>query len=62
MYHNGDKTNIINIRGLKIFLKFQTFIMIQAFMMNGFPSYKMDSVDKPNGFNEDPERANRMVV
>ena len=31
-------------------------------MMNAFPSYKMDSVDKPNGFNEDPERANRMVM
>ena len=62
MNHNGDKTNVINIRGLKIFLKFQTFIMMQAFMMNAFPKYKMDSIDKPNGFNEDPERANRMVV
>lgn len=36
--------------------------MMQAFMSNAFPSYKMDSLDKPNGFNEDPERANRMVV
>ena len=62
MAPDGDKTNTIEISGLKIFVKFQTFILLQAFFMNAFPAYQMDSKDKPNGFNEDPERANRMVV
>ena len=62
MAPGGDKTNTVDIDGLKIFVKFQTFILLQAFFMNAFPSYKMDSVDKPNGFNEDPERQNQMVV
>ena len=56
MAPGGDKLNNVDIDGLKIFVKFQTFILLQAFFMNAFPSYKMDSVDKPNGFNEDPER------
>ena len=30
--------------------------------MNAFPSYEQDSVDKPVGFDEDPERANTFVV
>ena len=58
MVPGGDKTNIMDILGIKMFLKFQTFIMLRSFFMNAFPSYKMDSRDKPNGFNEDPERAN----
>ena len=58
MAPGGDKTNAVDIDGIKIFIKFQTFILMQAFFMNAFPSYKMDSVDKPNGFNEDPERQN----
>lgn len=62
MEPGGDKTNTIGIEGLKIFVKFQTFILLQSFFMNAFPSYKMDSVDKPNGFNEDPERQNTMRV
>ena len=62
MAPGGDKTNSIDIVGLKIFVKFQTFILLQSFFMNAFPSYKMDSIDKPNGFNEDPERQNTMVV
>ena len=62
MAPGGDKTNFIDITSLKIFLKFQTFILLQAFFMNAFPSYKMDSLDKPNGHNEDPERQNTMVV
>lgn len=62
MAPGGDKTNTIDINGLKIFVKFQTFILLQSFFMNAFPSYQMDSIDKPNGFNEDPERENTMVV
>ena len=62
MAPGGDKTNSIDVRGLKFFIKFQTFILLQAFFMNAFPSYKQDSVDKPVGFNEDPERANTFVV
>ena len=30
--------------------------------MNAFPQYQQDSVDKPVGFDEDPERANTFVV
>lgn len=62
MAPGGDKLNVVEINGLKIFVKFQTFILLQSFFMNAFPSYKMDSLDKPNGFNEDPERPNKMVV
>lgn len=58
MLPGGDKNNTITIVGLKIFMKFQTFILLQSFFMNAFPSYNIDSQDKPNGYNEDPERAN----
>ena len=30
--------------------------------MNAFPNYNLESRDRPNGYNEDPERANTMRV
>ena len=62
MAPGGDKTNTVDIEGLKIFMKLQTFILLQAFFINAFPSYNLESRDKPNGYNEDPERANTMRV
>ena len=59
---NFDKYNEIEINGLKIFVKLQLFILLKAFFMNAFPVYSESSIDKPAGFNADPERSNLNAV
>ena len=58
MLPGGNKLNKIRVMGMKIFLKPQTFVLLHNFRTNAYPIYKMDSRDKPNGFNADPEQAN----
>jgi hypothetical protein len=36
-------------------------MMVKAFFMNSFPKYTKDSKDKPLGFNDDPEKAPKMI-
>jgi hypothetical protein len=62
MIPNGDKYHTFDIKGLKIFLKMQLFILVQHYFMNAFPVYTENSKDKPNGFNADPERDNLMFM
>lgn len=35
-------------------------MMLQSFFMNAFPYYTTDSIDKPAGFNDDPEKGAKM--
>ena len=63
MKATGEKKIVINITGLKIFLKMPLFIMVQGYFNNAWPKYQADDVDKPLGFvGNDPDNTSRMIM
>jgi hypothetical protein len=54
---NGENSITVEIKGLKITIKPHVLMMIYYFMLQSFPTYEEDSVDKPSYIDFDPECA-----
>lgn len=56
MYPDGTKNIAVSIpSGLKLFLNPYVYLMIDHFFRESLPVYDMNSLDKPNEYDEDYE-------
>jgi len=52
----------IEIQGLRITIKPHILMMVYYFMLNSFPEYDENSIDKPSYYDFDPEAAPKLEI
>lgn len=60
MRPNGEKSINVEVKGLRIIIKPHVLMMVYYFMLNSFPAYDENSLDKPSYIDFDPECAPAM--
>ena len=57
MKPDGEKLTNVEISGLRITIKPHVLMMVYYFMLNSWPEYDPNSIDKPSFIDFDPENA-----
>ena len=59
MNPSGEKIFKIDFDQPKVVARVDIFLMIGDFFRSGFPVYTADTLDKPNGWSDDPNMVRR---